>query len=642
MTKTTETHAFQAEVTELLDLMIHSLYSHREIFLRELISNASDALDKLRIEALQDEDLLGVDKRLCIRLEPEPANGKLTIIDNGIGMSREEVIENLGTIARSGTRGFLDRMKESGQTAGAEHADLIGQFGVGFYSIFMVAERVVVDTWRAGEDVGTRWTSSGGGDYTIEEIAGGARGTSITLEMKPLDPEDPESQDFTQPQLLRGLVRKYSDFVEYPVEMAAAHLSDATDEEQETSEEGIQVVRLNSMKPLWARPRGEVTDDEHKEFYRHLTHGFGDPIDWIHFKAEGKSEYTALLYLPGERAPDFFDPQRDKPRLSLYVKRVLVMHECEDLLPVWLRFVRGLVDSQDLPLNVSREILQQNRGVTRIRERLVKKVIDALGAMLADRREDYVSFWRAYGAVVKEGIVMDPTHSDDVAKLSLFESSASEELTTLDEYVARMPEGQEHIYCLAGANRKAVETSPHMEAVRERGFEVLYFVDPVDEWVLERLSTYEEKPLKLLDKGDVTFDSDERKEQREEQEREMRDLLEMLEGELKETVEKVRFSSRLKDSPAVLVDDESAMGPYMERLMRQSGQELPARKRILELNPDHPVLARLKALHDADAGDQRVKDYATLLHGQALLAEGSPLDDPQRFGQLVSDLMVGG
>lgn len=637
MTKTTETHAFQAEVTELLDLMIHSLYSHREIFLRELISNASDALDKLRISALQDEDLLGVDKRLCIRIEPEPAQHRIRIIDNGIGMSRDEVIENLGTIARSGTRGFLDRMK----SAGGEQAELIGQFGVGFYSSFMVAEKVIVETWRAGDDVGTRWTSKGGGEYTVEDIEGGARGTSITLEMKPLDPEDPESQDFTQADLLRGLVAKYSDFVEYPIEMAAAHLSNATDEEKEQSEEGIEVVRLNAMKPLWARPKADIEDDEYKEFYRHVTHGFGDPVEWIHFKAEGTSEYTALLYLPAERPGDFFDPARDKARLSLYVKRVLVMHECEDLLPPWLRFVRGLVDSSDLPLNVSREILQQNRGVTRIRERLVKKVLDALGSMLEGRRGDYVDFWRSFGPIIKEGIVMDQEHSAAATKVALWETSASEDLTTLDEYLERMPEGQEHIYCLAAASRDAAVSSPHMEAVRERGLEVLYFVDPVDEWVLERLSTYEEKTLKLLDKGDLGLDSDERKEAREEQEREMRDLLGVLETELSDEIQAVRFSSRLKDSPAVLVDDESAMGPYMERMMRQAGQDLPTPKRILELNPDHPVLARLKTLHDADAASPRVKEFAQLLHGQALLAEGSPLKDPQRFGQLISDLMVG-
>jgi len=636
MTKTTETHAFQAEVTELLDLMIHSLYSHREIFLRELISNASDALDKLRIEALQDQDLLGVDRRLCIRIEPEPAKGRLRILDNGIGMSRDELVENLGTIARSGTRGFLEKMKE----AGGERAELIGQFGVGFYSCFMVASKVTVESWRAGQEGGTRWISEGAGEYTIEDIEGDARGTSITLELKPLDPDDPEAQSFTDPQLLQALVRKYSDFVEYPIEMAAAHLPDVDDAEKHESEEGVEVVRLNAMKPLWSRARGEIVDAEYQEFYRHLTHGFGDAAAWVHFKAEGATEYTALLFLPQERPLDFFDPNRDKPRISLYVKRVLVMHDCEDLLPVWLRFVRGLVDSQDLPLNVSREILQHNRAVSRIRERLVKKVLDALGSMLSDRREDYVAFWRAFGPIVKEGIVMDAEHSDDVAKVSLFESSAGDELTTLEEYVGRMPAGQEHILCLAGTSRRAVESSPHLEAVRERGFEVLYLVDPVDEWVLERLPEFDGKQLKSLDRGEAGLETAERKQVLEQQEREQRDLLEALERELQDDVQKVRFSSRLKDSPAVLVDDESAMGPYMERLMRQSGHEPPPRKRILELNPDHPVLARMKALHDADPASARLKDFAHLLEGQALLAEGSPLKDPVRFGKLVSDLMV--
>jgi molecular chaperone HtpG len=637
MNTTPETLSFQAEVTELLDLMIHSLYSHREIFLRELVSNASDALDKLRVESLSDDELLGVDKRLCIRLEVEPAKRLVKIIDNGIGMSRDELVENLGTIARSGTRRYLEAMREQGA---ADTPTLIGQFGVGFYSSFMVADEITVETWRAGETAGTKWVSRGKGEYTLEEIEGGARGTCITLQLKSQDGDDPDWQDYSDANLLRALVKRYSDFVEYPIEMAAAHFPNLGDDEKETSEEGIEIVRLNSMKPLWARPKDEVTAEEHKEFYHHLTHAWDEPLETVHLKVEGTAEWTALLYVPTERPPELFDAQREKSRVSLYVKRVLIMHDCEELLPPWLRFVRGLVDSEDLPLNVSREILQQSRATLKIRERLVKKLLDSLAAMLAERREDYVRFWRAFGPVLKEGIVMDPEHAERVASLCLFESSAGEELTTLDEYVERMGE-REEIWCLEARDRAAAETSPHLEAVRAKEQEALFLVDPVDEWVLERLREYKEKKLVSLEKGDVELGGESEKEQREQREREQRDLLDRLETELSEHVSGVRFSSRLVDSAAVLVAEEGAPGPYMERLMKQSGHDLPTRKRILELNPEHPVLERLKSLHDEDASSERVKEFADLLHGQALLAEGSPLPDPQRFGKLVSDLMVG-
>jgi molecular chaperone HtpG len=638
MNTTPETLSFQAEVTELLDLMIHSLYSHREIFLRELVSNASDALDKLRVEALQEDELLGVDKRLCVRIEIEPADRLLKIIDNGIGMSREELVENLGTIARSGTRRYLEAMREEGA---ADTPSLIGQFGVGFYSSFMVADEITVETWRAGESTGTKWVSAGKGEYSLEEIEGGARGTCITLQLKAPGADENDAQDFTDANLLRTLVKRYSDFVEYPIEMAAAHFPQLGDDEKETSEEGIEVVRLNSMKPLWARPKDEVKSEEHRDFYRHLTHAWDEPLETIHLKVEGTAEWTALLYVPTERAPELFEAQREKSRVSLYVKRVLIMQDCEELLPPWLRFVRGLVDSQDLPLNVSRETLQHSRATQKIRERLVKKTLDSLEAMLKERREEYVTFWRAFGSLVKEGIVMDPEQSERIAALCLFETSASEELTTLDEYIERMGE-REQIWCLEARDRSAAESSPHLEAVRAREQEALLFIDPVDEWVLERLGEYKEKKLVSLERGEVELGSEVEKEDREQREREHRELLERLETELSDHVSSVRLSNRLVDSAAVLVAEEGAPGPYMERMMRQAGRDLPARKRILELNPEHPVLERLKGLHEEDASSERVKEFADLLHGQALLAEGSPLPDPQRFGKLVSALMIGG
>jgi len=643
MSTTQETRPFQAEVSELLDLMIHSLYSHHEIFLRELVSNASDALDKLRLEALSDPELLGVDTRLCIRLEIEPGKRLLRVIDNGIGMSRDELVQNLGTIASSGTRRYLESLRDSREKAGApeggELPSMIGQFGVGFYSAFMVAERVTVDTWRAGEERGSRWTSDGKGDYTLEEIEGGARGTSIELELRPRGADDPDWQDFTEPHVLSGLIRRYSDFVEYPIEMAAAHLPDAPDERKSTSEEGIEVVRLNSMKPLWARPREEVTAEEHREFYHHLTHQWDDPLETVHLEVEGFSSWTALLYLPSERPLDLFEPQRDKSRLSLYVKRIFIMNDCAELLPPWLRFVRGLVDAQDLPLNVSREILQQNRAVSKIRERLTKKLLDTLEALLKERRADYVRFWKAFGPLLKEGIVIEPDRAERVAGLSLFETSRDEELTTLDEYVERMGE-REEIWVLEAADRAAAVSSPHLEAFLAREHEVLFLTDPVDEWVLQRLEEYKGKRLVAIDRGEVDLGGEADKEAREAQEREHRDLLERLETVLADRVSAVRFSSRLTDSAAVLVDERGSPGPHMERMLRQAGRDLPARKRVLELNPGHPVVARLEALFAEDRGSSAVGEFGELLLGQAYLSEGAPLPDPKRFAALVNQLLV--
>ena len=619
MPTTPETLSFQAEVPELLDLMIHSLYSHREIFLRELISNASDALDRLRFEALSNEDLAGDAERLAIRLEVEPVGRILRVIDNGIGMSREELVENLSTIARSGTRRFLDAARED-EEGGAPA--LIGQFGVGFYSAFMVASEIVVETRRAGADAGWRWRSKGDGEFTLEEAEGLTHGTRIELRLRPKGEDEDDFQDFTDTGLLRGLVRRYSDFVEWPIEMAAALIEHGDDLPKESAWDGVEVVVLNSRKPLWARPKDEISDEDYAQFYKHVAHAWTDPLDTIHLKAEGTTEYTALLFLPAERTPDLFDPQRvGKSRVSLYVRRVFVMADCEDLLPTWLRFVRGIVDSQDLPLNVSREILQQNRVLGQIRKRLVKKVLDSLGTMLADRRDDYVTFWRAFGPVLKEGLVMDEENREAIAEVCLFETSHSEEPATLAEYVGRMKADQTEIFCLPAADREAAERSPHMESLRERGLEVLYLVDAVDEWVLERMTEHDGKPLRAIDKGAAVDAA--AQEEVEAKEREMRSLLETLEGKLEGKVESVRFSTRLVDSAAVLVDSENSLGPQMEHLLRQSGQEPPPRKRVLELNPGHPVLERLRGLHEADPGSDRLADFTDLLYGQALLSEGS-------------------
>jgi molecular chaperone HtpG len=638
----TETKPFQAEVKELLGLMIHSLYSHKEIFLRELISNASDALDKLRFEALTRPELLGADPRLRIRLAVDEQARRLSLSDNGIGMSREEVVENLGVIARSGTRKFLEALRERG----ADRPELIGQFGVGFYSSFMVAERVTVETWRAGEAKGVRWSSRGDGEYTLEELDGGSRGTTIHLDLRPVEAPDAageealEHQDFSDAEALRGLVRKYSDFVEWPIEMAASHFEGDGTLKRSTAEDGVEVVTLNSQRPLWMRPKDEIKPEEYAQFYKHLTHEWTDPLETVHFKVEGASEYTALLFLPQERPFDLFSPERDKSRISLYVRRVFVMAECEPLLPTWLRFVRGVVDSSDLPLNVSREILQQNRALGQIQKRLVKKTLDTLGGLLANRREDYAKFWASFGAILKEGVVMEREQRETVAALMLCASTKDDALVTLDECIARLPAGQEKLYVLRCADVESGRRSPHVEALRARGGEALLFTDAIDEWLLDSLTEYKGKQLVALDKAELEDESEAAKFDREKREREYRSVLERLETELSEQVQGVRLSSRLVDSPAVLVDDPSSVGPHMERMMRQTGRTPPKRKRILELNAQHPLMERLKALHDTPGDAEKLKEWSDLLLGQALLAEGSPLPDPTRFSRLLSSLML--
>ncbi len=638
MTPKSETLSFQAEVKELLGLMIHSLYSHREIFLRELISNASDALDKLRFEALTNSALLESDPRLAIRLEIDSKSRTLSIRDNGIGMDREELVANLGTIASSGTRKFLDALRQKSAAGTPELPQLIGQFGVGFYSSFMVADLVTVETRRAGAPNGWRWTSKGDGTYTLEEAADLPRGTRVALQLK--TEVEGDEQDFLEPAELAALVRKYSDFVAHPIEMAAAHFKERGDLVKSTAPDGLEVATLNSMRPLWSRPKEEITAHEYADFYRHLTHDYAEPLETLHFKTEGGSEYTALLYLPSERPFDLFDPSSKKSQVSLFVRRVLVMHECEELLPAWLRFVRGVVDSSDLPLNVSREILQKNRAMAQIKKHLTKKVLAALANLRDQRRDDFLRFSKSFGAVLKEGLVTDPSASDEIAPLCVFESSAGSGPTTLDEYVARMPAEQKSIFVLVGEDRALLERSPHLETVRAKGFEVLFCVEPIDEWVIERTRNYKDKPLQSLAKGDLDLLDESAKAELESKERANRSLLESLESKLSTSIARVRFGSRLTDSPAVLVDDEHAVGRQMARLLKETGREAPKSKRVLELNAKHPLIERLIDLHREDAASPKLAEFADLIHGQALLAEGSPLPDPGRFSKLVADLML--
>ncbi len=651
MTAQTETHRFEAEVQEVLSLVIHSLYTNKEIFLRELISNASDALDKLRFDALTDASLMEDDETLGIALDADKETGVLRIADNGIGMDHDELTRNLGTIASSGTRRFLEEAAE--QKDGSEQPDLIGQFGVGFYSAFMVADEVVVETRRAGSDEGWRWRSTGDGSYEIEAAEGLARGTVVSLHLRKPTEDAAEGEaegesrldatKYLEEYTLREIVSRYSDFVEYPVQMEIERTSPKLDDdgkpiEGETVTE-TKLETLNSQKPLWSRSKAEITEEEHAEFYRHLTHDWQEPLSHLHFSAEGTLEYTALLYLPTKAPYDMFDPSHRDSNVSLYVRRVMIQRECKDLLPSWLRFVRGVVECSDLKLNVSRETLQDDARIKQIQKRLIKKVLEELARLVDTKREEYAEFWESFGSVIKEGIWSGDDEDGRIAKACLFQSSNGEAPTTLTEYVERMSEGQEVIHVLTGTDRKTVEASPLLEGVLARGEEVLFLVDPVDEWVLQRLTEFDGKRIVPLDREDVTEDDDE-KTKREELQKEHEGLLGVLQGALDEDVSEVRFSSRLKGSPAVLVAGEDGISGHMERLLRRSGQDVPKQKRVLEINPDHALVKGLATLHGVDENSPRLAEAAELLHGQALLAEGATPKDPKRFGELVTELLV--
>ena len=642
-----EQHAFQAETRQLLDIVIHSLYSNKEIFLRELISNASDALDRLRLEALTEEGLLGEGEKLEIRLETDKDAHTLTISDNGTGMRREEVIENIGTIAKSGSRELMRRLEEAEGSA-KQAAELIGQFGVGFYSAFMVADKVTLTTRRQGEEKAVIWESSGDGQYSLSEGHRFARGTTITLHLKPVD-TDAGLEDFTDPWVVKRIVKRYSDFVAYPVILKEEIQEEEKDESGKPipgkTRTVVEEKTLNSQKPLWTRPESEVTDEEYAELYKHISHDWNEPLDRLSLHAEGRIEYTALLFIPSKAPFDMFQREQ-RWGLQLYVRRVLIMDHCEDLLPTWLRFIKGVVDSSDLDLNVSRELVQQDRQIRQMHRWLARKVLDHLQAMRNTDEEKYLELWKNYGPVLKEGVRRDEDLKDRLVELLYFQSSAdADKLTTLAAYVERMKEGQEEIYYLTGDSRRTIENSPHLEAFRAKGYEVLYLTDPVDEWMVETLTEYQEKKLHSASKGDVELGSEEEREAQkkdlEEKQETYKDLLERLAKDLEEEVKEVRLSSRLTDSPACLVGGQWDMSPHMERMMRQmDGGGMPRQKRILEINPAHPILAKLQERFGADAEDAKLGDFAQLLLGYALLAEGSELPDPARYNRLVSELMV--
>ena len=636
---------FQAEARQLLDLMVHSVYSNKDSFLRELISNASDALDKLRLEAFRNKDLDVDTSDLHIEIETDKDARTLTVRDNGIGMTRDEVVDLIGTLAKSGTAELRQQLREAKNAAASE--ELIGQFGIGFYSVFMVADKVELLTRKAGESDATRWESSGDGTYTIESIDDAPLGTSVTLHLKPEDAED-ELHDYTAEWKIKNLVKKYSDFIAWPIRMEVVHTTPALEKEgAEGGEETvtIETETLNSMKALWARPKDEVSDEEYKEFYKHIGHAWDDPLEVIAMKAEGTFEYQALLFIPSHAPFDLFN--RDAHTgVQLYVKRVFIMGDCDELMPEYLRFIKGVVDAQDLSLNVSREILQQDRQIKAMRRRLTKKVLSSIKELQSERPEDYRTFWTQFGRVLKEGLMSDFDNQDTLLRISSFASTHSdEEVTTLAEYVERMKDGQEQIFYATGETRQQILKSPHLEAFKAKGYEVLVLTDPVDEVWVGNVTEFDGKPLQSVAKGEVDLGSDEDKSEaeREEQQKEFADLLDWLKETLSEHVKEVRLSSRLTESPACLITDAFGMTPALARMYRASGQPVPVGKRILELNPSHPLVIGLRDAQkkaDNDTALTVVAETAELLYGTALLAEGGALEDPARFAELLADRLA--
>ncbi len=636
-----EAFQFQAETKQLLELMINSLYTNKEIFLRELISNASDALDRLRFESLTRPELLEGDDRLEIRLESDPKARTLTISDSGIGMSRDEVATNIGTIAKSGTRELRGMIK--GDAPEGALVEFIGQFGVGFYSSFMVADKVTLLTRRAGEDKATLWESTGDGYYTMGESSRDKRGTSITLHLKPADPEN-GIEDFTDQWVLARIVKRYSDFVSYPV------IYKGEREELDKDTEGgpqkatpPQIVSedkvLNSMKPIWTRSPEAVSESEYAEFYRHISHDWAEPLKTISLKAEGVFEYQALLFIPAKAPYDLYYHGFEFG-LRLYAKRVMIMEQCESLIPRYLRFMKGIVDSADLPLNISRQMLQQDRHITQIRKWLTKKILGVLEELHEKEHDKYLEIWGQFGKALKEGASSDYENKDKIVSILLFESSNDpEKLTTLAGYVERMKEGQNDIFYLTGESRSVVENSPHLEAFKDKGYEVLFLVDPVDELLAQSLPEFSGKKLKSIGKGRVGLVAGDEQELKK-QEEECAGLLEFLQSKLDQYVKQVRLTNRLTASPVCLVVEEHDYSPQLERLLQKGKGGGPKQRRVLELNPGHPIFARMSDRYQANNNDPRLGEYAELLLGYALLAEGSELPDPARFNSLLAELLI--
>jgi molecular chaperone HtpG len=633
----TETMEFQAEAKQLLELMIHSVYSEKDVFLRELISNASDALDKVRLESLLNKKESIDTSDLHIFLEIDSEEKTLTIKDNGVGMNRDEVVRLIGTIAKSGTKEFLKNLEQVKDKKDSEQ--LIGQFGVGFYSAFMVADKVELRTRRVGEEKGVHWSSTGDGKYTIAEADKEDTGTEITLHLKEADEED-GLHDYTDSFQVKQLVKRYSDFISYPIKMEM----EVTKYEDDKPVKSREVQTLNSQKALWVRSQEEVEKDEYDGFYRHIAHDWNAPWKTVAFKAEGTFEYYSLLFLP-ERAPmDMFHPEGHHG-LQLYVKRVFIMDDCKALIPAYLRFVRGVVDASDLSLNVSREILQKDRQIQLISKRLVRKVLDTLKDTLTESREDYIKFWLEFGRVVKEGIYHDAKMRDKILGLSLFKTTKTGkgEFVTLEEYIERMGEDQDKIYYITGDARDSLADSPHLEAFKKEGIEVLLLTDSVDEVWISAVGDYSEKSFVSAAESGLELGSEETRKAAEEEkkktEKEMATFISWLQSKLAEKIKEVKVSTRLVDSPACLVADPGDMSANMERLMRAMGQEVPVTKRILEINTTHPLVSHLAQRYETDKDSPELEKSADMLFQLSVLAEGGELDDPAGFAKSVAEVL---
>lgn len=629
-----ETFTFQAEVNQVLSLVINSLYSHKEIFLRELVSNASDALDKIRFRALTEHDVMGEDKELKIQLIPDETNQTLTIRDNGIGMSRDELIKNLGTIAHSGSTAFIKALQEKKE---GDELQLIGQFGVGFYSSYLVADRVTVQSRAPKAEQAWQWSSEGSGNFSVEPSELEGRGTAITLHLKD------DHKEFNHEWKLRELVRKFSDYVSFPIELEVTRTREEPKDESdpEGPKEKITEVKfeqINNASALWKRKKEDIEDEQYNEFYKHLSHDWNEPLARTHFTIEGRALFTGLLFVP-EKAPFDMFSSMDRRGIRLFVKRVFIMDECKELIPEYLRFLRGVVDSDDLPLNVSRELLQEDQMVRFIRNQLVKKTIDLLQELADEKPETYEKFWSAFGMVLKEGIHTDQKNRDKLAKLMRCHSTKQDALTSLDDYIERMPEGQSAIYYITGDNPATLAKSPHLEALAKKGYEVLLFTDPIDEWVVMSLTEYQDKKLVSVSKGDLELDEpdEEAKKESEAQAEEFKSFTEAVAGVLGDRVEKVEISKRLADSPCCLVVPEHGMHAHLERLLKQSNRDVPQARRIFEINPKHPLILTVRQLHKA--GSEKLNDWVELLYAQAQILEGSPLSDPADFARRLTELM---
>ena len=633
MTAKRSTYKFQTEARQVLEMMVYSVYSNKDIFLRELISNGSDALDKLRIEALTHEGLRDDAQDLHIRIETDPSENILSISDNGIGMNRDEIREFIGTIARSGTKEYLEYLKGQNKKDLAE--ELIGQFGVGFYSSFMVADKVTLVTMRAGENVAWKWESTGDGTYSLEETQRPTHGTTVILELKTPD-EEKGIKDYTGEWTIREIVRKYSDFVSYPVRMKV--------ERKKDDETVIEDVVLNSMKAIWARPENEVSDEEFTEFYRHISHDWNEPWKRISMKAEGVSQFRGLFFIPSKASSGMFMREQNEG-INLYIKKVFIMNDWKDLIPEYLRFVRGVIDSEDLPLNISREILQEDPQVKLIRRSSVRKTLAELKKTLNDEPDDYRKFWKEFGVILKEGIVNDPDNRKSILDIALFPSTASgEDITTLQGYIDRMQEGQEEIYYMTGQVLENLRHSPHLEAFVDKGYEILLLADPVDEILMHYCSDYEDRKFVSVGQGNVRPGTDEEKkrslEALEEKGKSFRGLLSFMKEKLGDRVKDVRLSDRLSTSPVCLVTGEEDVSPQMEQILRAMGQDVPDIKRILELNPEHPLFSTLADLYGKEDLHGKLKEYCEIIYDQALLAEGGTIKDPAGFGRRIAHLMV--